>query len=420
MSVYRRKPLDYRAPTRGLFALALMALVSMAFAADPAPLPKADPIQITPIAPAAVQVAPAAQAAAPAAASKSAPAPAAPAAKPGSMNVTVNGVQAVKVAQPTTTAADPNEAVRQAIRERMQGTGELVIRSVDAVPTTTAPAKPAAPAAAASAKPAAAAKPAVAPAVPWSYDGDRGPAMWGKLHPSYATCEKGRFQSPIDLRDGVGVDLPELTFEMKPSLFKVLDTGKTFEVHYMAGASMKVLGSFHRLAHIEFRHPAEERINGKSFGMSMQLHFRDTQGRHAVVSVLLSPVAGKENPFIQSVWNHIPLVRNEAVAPPDVMVNLGQALPRNLAYYTYMGSLTAPPCTEGVTWYVLKTPVEVSPEQIAIFARLYPNNTRPVQPTNNRLIKESRGLMVEAPAMGAAVSGGSVSAGGESAGGVAK
>ena len=152
------------------------------------------------------------------------------------------------------------------------------------------------------------------------------------------------------------------------------------------------MGSYHRLTHIEFRHPAEERINGKAFGMSMQMHFRDMQGRLAAVSVLLSP-SGQENQFIQQIWNHIPLVRLEPVSPPDVTLDLSEVLPADRAYYTYMGSLTTPPCTEGVTWYVLKSPVGVSAEQIAIFSRLYPNNTRPIQASSSRLIKESRGSM---------------------------
>jgi len=395
MTVYRRKLLDYTGPARGLAALALLALASLAFAGDPAPLPKADPIQITPIAPTpmaapAAASAPAVTSPAAATAAKNVPAQGlAVPAKSGPISVTVNGAQAVKTSMPV--PADPNEAVRQAIRERMQGSGELVIRSVDAASAIAAPAKSSSP-------PVPSSKPVesrtgsakAAPMVPWSYDGDRGPANWGKLHARYAACDKGQFQSPIDLRDGVGVDLPELTFDVKPSLFKVIDTGKTLEVHYLSGASMRVLGNTYRLMHLEFRHPAEERIEGKTHGMSMQLHFRDGQGRLAAVSVLLSPIPGKENPFIQSIWNHIPLVRNEAVAPPELMINLGQVLPRKLSYYTYMGSLTTPPCTEGVTWYVLKTPIEVSSDQIAIFARLYPNNTRPVQPANSRLIKESR------------------------------
>ncbi|MEY3633143.1 MAG: hypothetical protein RI937_1341, partial [Pseudomonadota bacterium] len=320
MTVYRRRQIDIAVPLRGMMALAVLALVSSVFAAEPpAPLPKSEPIRITPIAPAAVPVSGAAamkvsQQPSPQAAPQPAAQPAAP--------------------------ADPNEAVRQALRERMAGSGDLVIRSTDSIPPP-AP-RAAAPAAKAAPKPAAGRPVAVAP---WDYDGERGPQAWAKLHPTYAQCEKGRFQSPIDLRDGVGVDLPPISFEFKPSLFKVTDTGKTLELAYNNGGSFSVLGNVYRLSHIEFRHPAEERINGRTHGMSMQMHFRDAQGRMAAVSVLLNP-AGKEHAFIQTVWNHIPLLRNEPVAPPDVMLDLAKALPRDLSYYTYMGSLTAPPCTE--------------------------------------------------------------------------
>ncbi len=378
---------------------------ALAVAADPQPLPKPG-VQITPI--------PAQQ----------------EAAKP---QVTVNGTAATKLAQQAAASgavpAKGDEAIRQAIRDRMQGQGELVIRAVDTPPTasSTAVAQPAAQSSgAADGTAAAPAKPPVRPVTPkssepaftpvtlgggkseakpaakstslpkptapveWAYDGDRGPLMWGKLHPSYAACEKGRFQSPIDLRDGVGVDLPAIHFDFKPSKIKLVDTGKTIEVHYLEGGSISVMGNYHRLTHIEFRHPAEERINGKAFGMSMQMHFRDMQGRLAAVSVLLVP-SGQENEFIQQLWNHIPLVRLEPVSPPDVTLDLNEVLPADRAYYTYMGSLTTPPCTEGVTWYVLKSPVGVSAEQIAIFSRLYPNNTRPIQASSSRLIKESRG-----------------------------
>jgi len=382
MTVYRRRLIDITVPLRGVMALAVLALVSSAFAAEPpAPLPKAEPIRITPIAPAAVPVSGAAamkvsQQPSPQATPQPVPQPAAP--------------------------ADPNEVVRQALRERMAGSGDLVIRSTDSIPPP-AP-RAAAPAAKAAPKPAAGRPVAVAP---WDYDGERGPQAWAKLHPTYAQCEKGRFQSPIDLRDGVGVDLPPISFEFKPSLFKVTDTGKTLELAYNNGGSFSVLGNVYRLSHIEFRHPAEERINGRTHGMSMQMHFRDAQGRMAAVSVLLNP-AGKEHAFIQTVWNHIPLLRNEPVAPPDVMLDLAKALPRDLSYYTYMGSLTAPPCTEGVTWYVLKNPVDISPEQAQIFGRLYPSNVRPIQAGNSRLIKESR-ARPPAPAASAPSFGGLVS-----------
>jgi len=386
---------------------------SVALAADaPAPLPKADPIQITPIAPVAQEPAKAvraggAQAAQPAPA-QAAPPAAQPAGKPAG-NPPVAPIP--PAAQPATSPAakaapkDPNEVVRQAIRDRMAASGaasgELVIRTQEQTPPineaiaaaeAAAKAKAQAEARAAAARRAAASRSGkpVIPDVPWTYeDGPRGPSAWGKLHSAYAACEKGTYQSPIDLRDGVGVDLPALTFAFKPSPFKVTDTGKTFQVHLANGGTLTVLGVTHQLSHIEFRHPAEERINGKTHGMSMQLHFRDDQKRMAVVSVLLSPT-GIENSFIQAVWNHTPLVRNEPVVPPGLMVNILDAMPRDGSYYTYMGSLTTPPCTEGVTWYVMKAPVEISPDQVAIFGRIYPNNARPIQPASNRLVKESR------------------------------
>lgn len=406
MTVYRRRPTNTAAPIRGLVALAVLALVSTAFAADPpSPLPKADPIQITPIAPAAAQSSAASRAGASA---KTVPPAAGPTATQSrsAPPVSIDGASAMKVSQQQPAAAapsaDPNEAVRQALRERMAGSGELVIRSTDSVPPP-AP-RAAVPAPKVAPKPVSTRPVAVAP---WDYDGERGPQAWAKLHPSYALCEKGRFQSPIDLRDGVGVDLPPISFEFKPSLFKVTDTGKTLELGYNNGGSFTVLGNIYRLSHIEFRHPAEERINGRTHGMSVQLHFRDAQGRMAAVSVLLNPT-GKENPFIQTVWNHIPLLRNEPISPPDVLLDLGRILPRDLAYYTYMGSLTSPPCTEGVTWYVLKNPVDISSEQAQIFGRLYPSNVRPIQAGNSRLIKESR-ARPPAPAAAAPTFGGLVS-----------
>jgi carbonic anhydrase len=382
-----------------------------AIAQEPQPLPKPG-VQVTPI--------PASQEA-------------------GRPQVTINSAPVNKLAQQAAgvgaAPAKGDEAIRQAIRDRMQGQGELVIRTADTPPSAApgaqantagegvAPvAKPAprpqapkstepqqTPVTLGGAKTAEPASPKAEPKLPimpkpvtpveWAYEGDRGPAAWGKLHPSYSACEKGRFQSPIDIRDGVGVDLPSIKFDFKPSKFRLVDSGKTIEVHYLEGGAVSVMGHYHRLTHIEFRHPAEERINGKSFGMSMQLHLRDMQGRLAAVSVLLVP-SGSENPFIQQIWNHIPLVRNEPVAPPDVMLNIADALPKDQAYYTYMGSLTTPPCTEGVTWYVLKNPVAVSAEQIGIFARLYPNNSRPLQASSSRLIKESRGAMPASPSGG--------------------
>lgn len=122
--------------------------------------------------------------------------------------------------------------------------------------------------------------------------------------------------------------------------------------------------------------------------MVVHLVHKSDDGQLAVVAVLLE--RGNENPFIQTLWNNLPLEKNMSVQPPTATIDPASLLPVSRNYYTYMGSLTTPPCTEGVLWLVMKQPVPVSQEQIQIFSRLYKNNVRPIQPAAGRLIKEGR------------------------------
>jgi carbonic anhydrase len=122
--------------------------------------------------------------------------------------------------------------------------------------------------------------------------------------------------------------------------------------------------------------------------MVAHLVHRSDEGQLAVVAVLLE--RGSENPFIQTIWNNLPLEKKTSVTPPNTLLDLSTLLPSTRSYYTYMGSLTTPPCTEEVLWLVMKQPVQVSQEQINIFSRLYRNNARPIQPGNGRLVKEDR------------------------------
>ncbi|MFC5301934.1 carbonic anhydrase [Azospira restricta] len=223
--------------------------------------------------------------------------------------------------------------------------------------------------------------------IPWAYEGEGGPDHWGKLKPEYATCASGKRQSPIDIRDGIRVDQPAIEFAWRPSQFRITDNGHTVQVA-VGGSGIALLGKRYELIQFHFHRPAEERVNGKGFEMVAHFVHRADDGRLAVVAVLIEQ--GAENPFVQTLWNHLPLERNEDVAPPNVAIDPLQFLPADRAYYTYMGSLTTPPCTENVQWLVLKQPVQLSAEQIAIFARLYRNNARPLQPGFGRLIKESR------------------------------
>ena len=220
----------------------------------------------------------------------------------------------------------------------------------------------------------------------WSYDGEHGPAAWARLAPEYALCGTGQRQSPIDITDGIKVTLDAVKFEYRPSAFRVLDNGHTVLVNVASGNAIEVMGKRYELVQFHFHRPSEERIDGKVFDMVVHLLHKSADGKHAVVAVLLE--SGSAQPVVQSVWNNLPLEKGTEVIAQGPIDPAG-LLPEDRRYYTYMGSLSTPPCSEGVRWMVMKTPVHVSPEQLQIFARLYPMNARPVQPLHERLIKES-------------------------------
>ncbi|MBB5203436.1 carbonic anhydrase [Inhella inkyongensis] len=220
----------------------------------------------------------------------------------------------------------------------------------------------------------------------WGYAGDGSPERWGELAPENRSCAIGTRQSPIDIRDTIKVDLERIQFDYKPSSFSVLDNGHTIQVNVEPGNSLQVMGRRFELLQFHFHKPSEERINGRSFDMVAHLVHKDAEGKLAVVAVLLE--RGKDQAQIQQVWNHLPLEKHQAQAAP-VTLDLNQLLPTERGYYTFMGSLTTPPCSEGVLWLVMRQPVGIGAAQLAIFSKLYPMNARPIQPAGGRLIKES-------------------------------
>ena len=166
----------------------------------------------------------------------------------------------------------------------------------------------------------------------------------------------------------------------------MLDNGHTVQVNVAAGNSIEVMGRHYELVQFHFHRPSEEHIDGKQFDMVVHLVHKDLEGRLAVVAVLLE--RGSAQAVVQSVWNNLPLEKGDEVAARNPL-NLNELLPAERRYFTYMGSQTTPPCSEGVLWMVMKQPVPISAEQIGIFARLYPMNARPIQSASGRLIKES-------------------------------
>jgi len=202
----------------------------------------------------------------------------------------------------------------------------------------------------------------------WSYDGQGGPESWGKLKPEFAKCATGARQSPIDIRDGIQVNLDPVQFDYKPSSFRVIDNGHTVQVNVAPGNFIEVGGKRFELLQFHFHRPSEERVDGKQFDMVAHLVHKDADGKLAVVAVLLE--RGSAQGVIQAVWNNLPLEKGEELAARGT-INLNDLLPGERSYFTYMGSLTTPPCSEGVLWMVMKQPVQISSEQIGIFARLY-------------------------------------------------
>jgi len=220
----------------------------------------------------------------------------------------------------------------------------------------------------------------------WDYQGESGPQAWAQLKNEFSVCATGKRQSPIDIRDGIKVQLDSVQFDYRPSSFRVLDNGHTVQVNVSAGNYIEVTGKRFELVQFHFHRPSEERINGRLFDMVAHLVHKDIEGRLAVVAVLLD--RGNAQPLVQAIWNNLPLEKGDEVIA-RLPIDLNDLLPTDRSYYTYMGSLTTPPCSEGVLWMVMKNPVTLSVEQIAIFARLYPMNARPIQSAGGRLIKES-------------------------------
>jgi carbonic anhydrase len=223
----------------------------------------------------------------------------------------------------------------------------------------------------------------------WGYTGAIGPDAWAKLSAEFATCAKGRRQSPIDLVDAElsPLTLEQVKFDYAPAAFQVVHNGHTIEVRPGVENQIVARSKKYKLLQFHFHHPSEERVNGKGFALDAHFVHRSEDGELAVVTVLFEE--GAANPELQRLWDYMPLDANDSMRSAEgVTFNPVSMLPADRAkYLQYIGSLTTPPCTEGVVWIVLRQPVTASAEQIALFRKMVGMNARPVQPVNGRLIK---------------------------------
>lgn len=220
----------------------------------------------------------------------------------------------------------------------------------------------------------------------WSYTGNTGPEYWSSIKKEYACCN-GKFQSPVDIKasfyDPVMPDL-QLNFSDNREL-KLLNTGNTLQFNCDVGCGIKYGNTEYELIQFHFHCPSEHHVNGKSY--AMEIHFV-LANKEKMVVVAVFVTEGYDNPFFELLIDYLPEKVGMEVTK-DVSCNINELIPVDKSYYKYPGSLTTPPCTENVEWFVLKTPVKGSAEQIKLLSEVMPlENARPLQPLNGRLIKD--------------------------------
>jgi len=226
----------------------------------------------------------------------------------------------------------------------------------------------------------------MAPPVPaqhhWGYSGEAGPDNWSKVSADNLMCALGRNQSPIDLSDLTDAVLKPFQLAYEAGASEVVNNGHTIQVNYASGSRLTVAGRTFELKQFHFHAPSENRIAGKAFPMEGHLVHADQDGNLAVLAVMF--IEGAANPVLEKVWAAMPPKAGDK-NPLAAGTNAAGLLPRNRDYYRFNGSLTTPPCSEGVLWMVVKTPTTVSRAQIEQFRKTvgFANN-RPVQPLNAR------------------------------------
>ena len=213
----------------------------------------------------------------------------------------------------------------------------------------------------------------------WDYEGAMGPENWGKEFP---TCGKGKSQAPLNIKGPFEKVRFSVAPDYKQGQLKIVNNGHTIQVNVPTGSKIRIDGKAYDLLQFHFHRPSEEHIDGKPAAMVVHFVHKNLEGELAVLAVMLRE--GNENPGIKTLWTHAPAKEGPEVVPDGVMFNPANLLPREMDFFHYDGSLTTPPCTEKVKFFILKTQVNISKEQVAEFP--FKLNARPLQPANGRPI----------------------------------
>jgi len=217
----------------------------------------------------------------------------------------------------------------------------------------------------------------------WTYTGPEGPAHWGDLSKDYHACKVGKSQSPVNISRKKASGSRPISISYESKAVSIVNNGHTIQINIADGSTITVDGKSYKLLQFHFHTPSEHTINGKPADMVAHLVHKAADGQLGVIGILMKK--GNENAALAEFWAHMP-EHAGTTANLAVNVNARNLLPSDLSYYSYSGSLTTPPCSEGVNWMLLKNPVDVSARQIAAFKSIIHQNIRPVQPLNGRKV----------------------------------
>jgi carbonic anhydrase len=227
----------------------------------------------------------------------------------------------------------------------------------------------------------------------WEYEGDNGPENWGDLNPDYETCSSGEAQSPIDIAfESIVFAEPDVfpvyEADYQPSAINIVNNGHTIQFNYDEGSTLSIDDEVYNLLQFHFHIPSEHTIAGEQFDMEMHLVHANEDGDLAVLGIMLAVNPDEEaTDVLDLIWSDLPSEEGEAEL--DGEVNAADFLPEVLDILTYQGSLTTPPCSEGVTWMLSGEALTVEQEIVDDFGAIFEFNNRPTQPVNDRALTAS-------------------------------
>jgi len=221
----------------------------------------------------------------------------------------------------------------------------------------------------------------------WGYRVADGPAKWGSIKPAFKLCAEGKSQSPINIQGSIGKGAPKVQLNYNDSSAAIENNGHTIQVNMNNGGYVEMEQKKYYLVQFHFHAPSEEQINGKSADMVAQLVHKTKEGEMLVIAVLLN--RGAKNELLAPVFDNLPKAKGKIWKLDHTKLNLTKLIPKPLSYYYFPGSLTTPPCTEGVRWFVMKRPQQISSQQYQLYTQLYKNNVRNIQPIMQRKIVEN-------------------------------